>query len=294
MRSGLSALAIVAAFGIATVRPAQPPTVPALLGAAASYVADYEQDAAALVFEEQYAQWITGGQSGVFNSRERRLRSDVAVVNAGGFGWIGFRDVFEVDGRPVRDRQNRFQRLFGQSLDQGAIDQARRIADESSRFNLGSVGRNLNYPTMALVFLRENHQTRSTFWREGAGRVGGVTTWMLDFQETERPTLIGSPGHEVTTYGRFWIEPDTGRVRRSRIVADVVSATCTYEVEYGVSPDLHVLVPVAMEETVAIRGKDPRTAGDPRPIQVIRGQARYSNFRQFKGTARIKGAIVAP
>jgi hypothetical protein len=273
---------------------AQPPTLPALLGAAASYVAAYEEQAAAIVFEETYSQWITGPQTGLFSSRERRLRSDVAVIYADGFGWIGFRDVFDVDGRPVRDRQDRFQRLFGQSITPAAIAQARAIADESARFNVGHVGRNLNYPTMALVFLRQNHQDRSTFWREGSARVDGSTTWMVDFQETRRPTLIASSERDLLTYGRFWVEPDNGRIRRSRITVDVVSATCTYEVEYGAWPGLDVLMPIEMEEVIAIRGKDPRTSGDPRPVQIIRGQARYSNVRQFKGRARIEGVVIQP
>jgi hypothetical protein len=235
----------------------------------------------------------------VVGSLERRLRSDVVVVNAEAFGWIGFRDVFEVDGKPVRDRLDRFQRLFGQPLTQSVIDQARVIANEGARFNLGSVGRNLNYPTMALMFLRQTHQSRSAFSREGSARVGNVVTWLLDFHEVERPTLIGSPGYEVTTSGRFWVEPDSGRVRRSRITVDVGRATCTYEVSYGPWPGRNVLVPVSMEETVAVRGDDRlerglRTAGDPRPAEMIRGQARYSNFRQFKGTARIKEVVIQP
>jgi hypothetical protein len=285
----------------------QPPTLPSLLGAAAVYVAAYEQQAAAIVFEETYSQRVSrlqqpglpSGSATVVGSRERRLRSDVVVVNADAFGWIGFRDVFEVDGKPVRDRQDRFQRLFGQPISQAVIDQARVIANESARFNLGSVGRNLNYPTMALMFLRQDHQPRSAFSREGSARVGNVVTWMLDFQEVERPTLIGSPGYEVATTGRFWVEPDSGRVRRSRITVDVGRATCTYEVEYGYWSGLNVLVPVSMDENVAVRGDDRlerglRTAGDPRPVEMIRGEARYSNFRQFKGTARIKEAVIVP
>jgi len=284
----LAPLAIIGCLCVGTVHGAQPPTLPSLLGAAATYVAVYEAQAAAIVFEESYTQSVAGPSTGVFVSAERRLRSEVAVVNTDAFGWIGFRDVFEVDGKPVRDRQDRFQFLFGQPVNQSVIDQARKIADESARFNLGLVGRTLNYPTMALAFLRQNHQERSTFWRESSARVGGVVTWMVDFQETQRPTLIGSPGRDVLTYGRFWIEPDSGRVRRSRITADVVRATCTYDVEYGTWPGLDVLVPFSMEENISVRG------GDPRPVQTIRGQARYSNFRQFKGTARIKEVVIQP
>lgn len=286
----LGLVLVLCLIGVAGLwgRDAQPPTLPHLLTAAASYVTDYEARTAALVFEEVYTQSVSGPNSGVFVSAERRLKSEVVVVNTEGLGWLSFRDVLEVDGKPIRDRRDRFQRLFGQPVTQTVIDQARVIANESARFNLGSVGRNFNYPTMALMFLRQKHQSRSVFSREGTARVGGVVTWMLAFEEAQRPTLVGSPGNEAVASGRFWIEPDSGRVRQSRITIDVTQASCAYDVEYGNRPGIDVLVPVSMDENITLRGRDPRA------VQTIRGEARYSNFREFRGTARIKDAIIQP
>ena len=47
--------------------------------------------------------------------------------------FASFRDVFDVDGRPVRDRDQRLQKLFLSAPAATAIDQAQRIADESAR-----------------------------------------------------------------------------------------------------------------------------------------------------------------
>ena len=47
--------------------------------------------------------------------------------------WVGYRDTFEVDGNPVRDRDERLERL----LRDGAVGQAARIAEQNAQFNLG-------------------------------------------------------------------------------------------------------------------------------------------------------------
>ena len=82
-----------------------------------------------------------------------------------------FRDVFEVDGKPVRDREDRLQKLFlAPSPD--AYAQLVRIKEESARYNIGSVDRNINLPLFALQFLRAEHRTRSRFKISGAAGVG--------------------------------------------------------------------------------------------------------------------------
>ncbi len=273
----------------ATTAARQPPTLPHLLSTAASYVAGYEEKASFLLFQEHYVQsvQILGGQP----ARERRLRSEVALVNTLEFGWIGFRDVFEVDGQQVRNRHNRLEALFSEPLTSETLGRARALANESARFNVGSVQRTVNYPTMALAFLRETNQRRSSFTRDESARIGDVATWIVAFEETQRPTLIASqpdetgPG-DLPASGRFWIEPDSGRVRRSQVTFVQMRSTGSITVEYGPWPDLDVLVPVSMRESFLVQGL--HSSGDLRQPQVIRGDARYSNPRQFKGTARIK------
>jgi hypothetical protein len=63
------------------------------------------------------------------------LRSDVALTLTGRNQWVAYRDTFDVDGVPVRDREERLQRLLGS----GAWEQAARIAEQNARFNLAKV-----------------------------------------------------------------------------------------------------------------------------------------------------------
>jgi hypothetical protein len=249
---------------------AQPPTLPALLRAAAAYVAMYEERASGIVFEEEYVQQLRRLNDPKLPVA-RRMQSEVVVLSTGDFGWIGFRNVVQVDNQPVRDRADRLEKLLATPMTHAVIDRARSVADESARYNLGRVHRNWNYPTMPLMFLRQAHQRRSTFTREGLERMDGVLTWRVRFQEVERPTLIASGQYDVVASGRFWIEPDTGRVRRGQLAVREALATGTIDITYRASPGLAVLVPVSMEERI-----------EARPLlEEIRGEARYSNFKQF-------------
>src|SRR5581483_8029322 len=85
--------------------------------------------------------------------QRRDLRSDVLLVRApAGDRWIQFPDVFEVDGKPVRDREERLTRLFLQpSAD--AARQEEDIAAASARYNIGGVNRTVNMPMLALAVL---------------------------------------------------------------------------------------------------------------------------------------------
>jgi hypothetical protein len=62
---------------------------------------------------------------------------------------LPFRDVFERDGKQVRDRQERLAALFLKGSSRSAFEQARAIMDEGARYNIGNVARNINMPTLA-------------------------------------------------------------------------------------------------------------------------------------------------
>jgi hypothetical protein len=110
------------------------------------YLLDYEERLANVVAEETYRQWVEDGPPNRRSTTSRILRSDFALtLTRQRSRWVGYRDTFEVDGNPVRDRDDRLQRL----LRGGAVGQAARIADQNARFNLGQdlVPRNINVPT---------------------------------------------------------------------------------------------------------------------------------------------------
>jgi hypothetical protein len=126
-----------------------------ILEKAGTYVGGFERQLTGIVSEERYLQVIIGAR--------RELKSDFLLVPvAGEARYVEFRDVFEVDGRPVRDREDRLTRLF---LDPSASASAqlRAIAEESARYNIGRIQRTVNIPTLALVFLRTENQATVTF-----------------------------------------------------------------------------------------------------------------------------------
>src|SRR4051794_32083916 len=79
-----------------------------LLQRAGGYIAAAEREVPAIVADEDYMQRFVVEPS----TEVRHLRSDVLTIRDEAEGWIGFRDVYEVDGRPVRDRTDRLTRLF--------------------------------------------------------------------------------------------------------------------------------------------------------------------------------------
>src|SRR4029077_12371204 len=86
----------------------------------------------------------------------------VKLENAG--LWIQFRDVFDVDGAPVRDRDERLMKLLLEPA--GSPDgQMQGILDESARYNIGNVQRDVNTPLLAMLFLDPRHQARFRFFR---------------------------------------------------------------------------------------------------------------------------------
>ena len=94
---------------------------------------------------------------------EPNLTSDLALVHAAGSAeWVQFRNVFEVDGSPIRDRTERLTSLFVTPSGDTAA-QVARINAESARYNLGDVDRNLNTPFFALQVLRSDQQPRFRF-----------------------------------------------------------------------------------------------------------------------------------
>ena len=117
-----SSSSIAAALIVALLRPsasAQEPTLRDVLARAADYIVEFQRQLSGIVAEEEYVQ-DTGPSAlgGSFNRQatlpqHRELRSDLLLVRPAGVDrWIQFRDVFEVDGHPVRDRTERLMKLF--------------------------------------------------------------------------------------------------------------------------------------------------------------------------------------
>ena len=241
-------------------------SLPALLERLGRYVDEYEQDLAAVVSEELYQQDVST-LNGMFGDK-RSLRSDLLISKAGDFGWVAFRDVYEVDGKEVRDRSDRLIDLFVKPTGDSK-EQVRKIVAESARLNVGWVNRNINVPTMVLQFARTAEQHRSEFKRGGTTKIGDIDARELRFQEKKLPRVIETRDGAAAA-GKFWIEEATGRVLRTELRVTTGSTTATVVVAYEFQPKLKLWLPVLMNERYA-------TPRQP----VITGRATYQNFRQF-------------
>jgi VWFA-related protein len=241
------------------------PLANSVLRTVASYLQQYEHDVSALVAEEDYVQRLPD------NRQSRRLRSDMLIILDQVAGWVGFRDVFEVDGNPVHDRDERLAKLFLKP-NANSFAQARRIVEESSRFNLnpagGGVNRTINQPLLALKFLRAANQARSTFAIDNGFSGDGAVR--LTFVESAKPRMIASPDNAAAR-GSFRIDPATGRVLASELMIETGRTRASIRVTFAEQPNLGLWLPVSMDERYG-----------PSPVTAVEGRATYSNFRRFK------------
>jgi hypothetical protein len=250
--------------------------LPAILDKATAYVTAYVKALSSVVSEERYEQHVTrqvprglGPPDRQFSSRT--LVSDYLLVQApGSIEWVPFRDVYSVDGVPVRDRNDRLLKLF---LEPSATAAAGvlEIRKESSRYNLGDFTSDINAPTFALQILGAELRGGFAFKLGGRQRVDGADTAVIEYRETARPTMIRGRGlADVPATGWFWVRPETGAILRSSIETRPAGMRTKIEVTYGDDPKLEILVPTEMLER--------RELVD----QVVEGRATYSRLRRFR------------
>ena len=261
-----------------------------LLERAGRYLQDYEKQISMVVAEELYTQ--TSEANSGSGTQTRTLKSDVLVIDQGTSGWTGFRDVFEVDGQPVRDHQNRLLALVT-SRSPDPLTQARRMAEEGARFNLGAVARTINTPTAALRFLRSIEQARSS-WKSGGRRIlEGHEVVELAFTEQETPRMIATRDRAAAR-GRFWLQEATGRIVRSELTIETMGVRASVTVTFGPAGNLVPWVPLQLDDEyrpVNLRspgyspsGLDGNSSATPDvwgPGARIDGHATYRNFRTF-------------
>jgi VWFA-related protein len=265
-----------------------------ILERAGRYVQEYEETFRNFVAEEHYRQWgpdPNGGASEV----ARTLRSELVFVRlAPPLPWGCYRDVFEVDGQKVQDREQRLERLFFEPK-QSDFARAQAIADEGARHNLG-LPRNVNVPTLGLLFLRPENQKRLAFRRKGTRTVAGFPAVEIEFEERESPTLVhDSHFGDVPASGRVFVDETRGTVLRTEVDYDLETMKRRHSVEtwnkghvateYRHEPALAAFVPDTMTEDYLFRGSG-----------RVRAVARYTGYRRFTvstGTSAV-GPLIFP
>ena len=255
--------------------PAAQSEVTAIVDRAVTYVDEFQRRFGSMVTEERYEQSVQEPSSlGARSARPQFDRvvlvSDFLLVQIPGEGWTPFRDVFERNGQKLRDREDRLARLFLNGSSRSSFEQARQIMLEGARYNIGTIERTINLPTLPLVYLTAPHRERFRFDLLKRDPEDGI---VVEYHEVKGPTYIATRGgKDMPSTGRFWVDETTGAIRRTEL--DVVDPTVEahIKVAYRLDDGLALWVPSRMEE----RYRDRRTASE------VRGVATYSRFRKFQ------------
>ena len=184
--------------------------------------------------------------------------------------WHVFRDVFEVNGEPVRDRDERLTKLF-LNPSRSALDDATAIALEGARYNLGGAERTINNPLLVLAFppgglpaalplFIEYRATRKP------GRASGSSSTR---NRRVRRSSASGPTATCVAKGRIWIESDSGRVVKTELAVTELDNIVT---SFRFDERFQIAVPHEMREEFWT------------DTESIVGVASYSRFRRFDVT----------
>lgn len=270
-------LSLSGASAVEVQQPSQKKlTLDEVMRRAHAYVAVYEDhQLSGLVAREEYTQdWQHFDASPI---EKRTLHSEYMIFQLPpSEDWFALRDVHEVNGKPVADRDVRLKMLFTDSRNE--IEQlAMAIDKESARFNIGDVDRTVNLPTFPLRFLRPANRKRFAFDKEAEEQVGNAITWVVAYKETASPTFTGNiQGRDVPASGRFWIDPETGAVLRTEMIlggSRKLPQRATVTVTYALDATLGFRVPIEMREKYDNARK--------KKADVIVAVATYSDYRPF-------------
>lgn len=215
-------------------------------------------------------------------TRTRELTSEIFFFgHTDQVGAMTVRNVTRVDGRRVRSGSDVIEKALALP---GAerVTKLRALADASARYNLGTLQRNFNEPTLALMFGSAEFQPRFKFTIEGQEVADGRTLRRLLFSETTRPTVIrdARTGASIPASG-FLLLDEEGTVWRTSLRLDTRETLVTIDVVYARDVRLGMVVPVTMDEDYRYRDKD--TAR----LMMVSGHATYSDYRRFVTSARI-------
>jgi hypothetical protein len=308
MRPALRAsvpLVLVGAVGLAVVsaRPAaQTPDLETVMARAGGYVSRFVEAFSNVVAAERYVQEVAtearlatvmpeSHVAAALARTRRDLRSDFLLLRVGGpLEWRPFRDVFELDGRTIRDRDDRLALFLNPS--RTAIEQAARIAKESARYNIGLAGRTVNTPILSLLFLQSHIQPRFRFELDRRDAGVGPNVWRVAYTEVAAPTLIrgiaANDDRDLPSSGRFWIDTQTGRVARAELRVSTATMTAAIVTNFRDDARFGIAVPAEMSEQYQIAESPQRR----QPARTVSGLARYDEFRRFD--VHTDATLVAP
>ena len=278
-RDVAASAAMAAAWLLPLAAQSAPPpadvSTKALVAAARKYVGEYEKNFAYLVADEWYQQVQRDREGHILN--QRTLKSEIFLTYLQADGeWIAVRDVIEVDSKPVVNRERLLDLLAKGGQFRGV---ARQVIDSNARYNIGSVSRNFNEPTLPLLLFEPKRVASVEFDRKRLSRDGPTTLATLSFEERASGTVVGGADGPAPAKGTFVLDAATGTVRETTFEIKHEDIRASLKTQYELDTKLNLWLPATFSE----RYERTRDVKD-----LIECEARYSNYRRFETTGRIK------
>lgn len=265
---------------VAQSAAAAAPTTADLLRLAGAHAVAFGRDLEGVVAREEYVQsvrqWPTSVPTSPGKGRrleERHLRSDLLLVYDTAVPWQVHRDVLAIDGADLPGRDERLRQMFSRpAVDVDAL--LRTIIQDSARYNLGHIERNINGPTFPLIVLHPRHQRRFRFRDRGAVVEQGRPARLLTFHERSRPRVIRDRhGRDLVTDGSVILDASTGELLKATVEPHADDLYSHLEVWFDLVEGMPRRVPVRLWEWYWLHG-------DQRD-RYVEGYARYHEFRRF-------------
>jgi formylglycine-generating enzyme required for sulfatase activity len=289
-------LALTSSTALAFAAAQPPATVPleVVLDRAGWYLDYFVDEFENVVAEETYIQDSSqplpsfspaaGGRGGVvpppspsdiLRARHRDLRSDFLLVKSPDTAaLVPFRDVIQVDGVVVRDREERLAKLFLTAA-ADAMAQAERIREEGARYNLGNMRSTLGNPVLALGVLQRSYQPRFRFSLGKDDKSFGPGVAVVEYKEVQSPAMIrGEAGADLPAHGRLWIDAVTGRVLKTELRVEQPAVRAVITTTFQAEDRSGIAVPLEMREQY--------TFANGNRVNTI---AAYGRFRRFDVSA---------
>jgi hypothetical protein len=287
MTIGHAAAALIAAVIAASAVPSagdqgtsgQPPRLRLrdVVASTVRYVSDYREQFAFLVADETYVQ--TRVMPRTRKSEQRAMRGELFLTYLpADREWIAVHDIAEVDGEPVPDRENLRQLIANGAELRGMVG---KVADRNARFNLGGVRRNFNEPMLPLLLLDARRVDGLAFDLRDIVADGDTRLVTIAYRERDRPTLVRGPSGPIRSRGEITVEAGTGRVRRTYFELQDGAVLARLTTAYGLDEKLGLWVPTEFREQYD-------SSRDDETTEIVSCVARYTNYRRFTATGRVK------
>jgi len=249
-----------------------------IVGRARAYVERFINALSKVVAEERYSQEAEQPR------RKRTLRSDFVVARGpGATRWYTFREVLEVDGKPVQQApEGRLARLMADpSAD--TLRKAQEITVAGLRYNVENIG-TVNNPLLAMSFLQAEYSHRFRFTVGGREKKLGPAVRKVSFEEVQIPTVLTVDGNrDLPAYGVMWIDEGTGRILKTELRLGEKPAVSTGHTSssLGWAPPTTIATTFGVDEALGI--DVPLEMRDRYPFQrnEIKGVATYGSFRRL-------------